>query len=270
MWVSGSTERRGLYPNGHRAFCVHGRSATPSPLHGVRQEAAVHRSVPVQRRRHEPGADGGNPSAGVSGEGRGDRSPAQPRYVEPPADERAAAPGAPRAYAPSAQHHGRADFSEPRRAAQPRAFLGEPRTIRAATSADDSPAIAARASNPSRACACRRGCACSARANLPDQPTRRACLIQPLRRARGFTTPQTPSSATATHAICSCCHRAPLHASPTTSLSSLTPSSSSPNGVASSLPFSLQSSPSPVDATRRFTLCPSAVYSQEKLWGSFH
>uniref|UniRef100_A0ABD2X4H2 Uncharacterized protein n=1 Tax=Trichogramma kaykai TaxID=54128 RepID=A0ABD2X4H2_9HYME len=48
---------RGLHPDEQRGGGVRVRPAAPPSLHDLRQEAALHRGVPVQRRRHEPRAD---------------------------------------------------------------------------------------------------------------------------------------------------------------------------------------------------------------------
>lgn len=53
----GSTVRRGVHSNGQRGVGVRVRVAAAPPVHDLRQEAALHRSVPMQRRRYESGID---------------------------------------------------------------------------------------------------------------------------------------------------------------------------------------------------------------------
>lgn len=55
---AGSTVRWSFHPNGLWAKCLSGRAAAAQPVHGVRQEAALHRGFPVQWRGHEPRAHG--------------------------------------------------------------------------------------------------------------------------------------------------------------------------------------------------------------------
>ena len=50
----GSTLWRSVHPDVLGACCRPGQSEPSQPVHGVREEAAIHRGVPVLRRRHEP------------------------------------------------------------------------------------------------------------------------------------------------------------------------------------------------------------------------
>lgn len=56
MLVAGPAVRRGVHPDGLGAELVPGGPAAPPPLHDLRQEAALHRGVPVLRRGHAPRA----------------------------------------------------------------------------------------------------------------------------------------------------------------------------------------------------------------------
>lgn len=82
--LTGSTVWRGLHTNGLGAERVHGSTTKTPSIHGVRQEAALHRGVPMQRRRHEPRTHGWHPRPRVARQGCY-RYSAQPWYVATPA-----------------------------------------------------------------------------------------------------------------------------------------------------------------------------------------
>lgn len=77
---SGPAEWRSLHPDGLGAIGLHHSPTETPPLHDIRQEAALHRGVPVLRRGHESRADRWNTRVRLSHEAACAR-PTQSGYV---------------------------------------------------------------------------------------------------------------------------------------------------------------------------------------------